>query len=92
MRKVSAAFPDRTPKNLWEFMRNSREFAEASDLIPDKIRPILTACDNAGIQASMTMLGCGVFAAGRDAPKILARFGRAVSLKICHHGPTLLKI
>ncbi|MDR0438767.1 MAG: GHMP kinase [Methanocalculaceae archaeon] len=92
MRKVSAAFPNLTPKNLREFMQNSRKFAEASDLIPNKIRPILTACDDAGIQASMTMLGCGVFAAGRDARNILAKFGRTVPLKICPHGPMLLKI
>ena len=67
MRKVTAAFPDRTPANLAEFMQNSREFAEASGLIPERIRPVLTACDDAGVPASMTMLGCGVFAAGSDA-------------------------
>ncbi|MDE2518248.1 MAG: GHMP kinase [Methanocorpusculum sp.] len=92
MRKVSAAFPDRTPANLTEFMQNSRAFAEASGLIPREIRPVLAACDDAGIPASMTMLGCGVFATGRDAHEILAGFGRAIPLKICPHGPTLMEM
>jgi pantoate kinase len=92
MRKVSAAFPDRLPENFAEFMQNSRQFSEASALIPREIRPVLDACDDAGIPASMTMLGCGVFAAGRYAHEILAGFGRAVPLKICPHGPVLLEM
>ncbi|HJJ96484.1 MAG TPA: GHMP kinase [Methanocorpusculum sp.] len=92
MRRVSAAFPNRLPENFAEFMENSRQFAEASGLIPQEIRPVLAACDDAGIPASMTMLGCGVFAAGDDAPEILAGFGRAVPLKIYPHGPQLLEM
>lgn len=92
MRRVSAAFQDRLPENFAEFMENSRQFAEASGLIPQEIRPVLAACDDAGIPASMTMLGCGVFATGDDAPEILAGFGRAVPLKIYPHGPQLLEM
>lgn len=92
MRTVTAAFPDKTPDTFAGFMQNSREFAEASCLIPDEIRPILAACDNAGIPASMTMLGRGVFAAGDGASELLAGFGRAVPLRICPHGPVLLEM
>ncbi|HJJ88976.1 MAG TPA: GHMP kinase [Methanocorpusculum sp.] len=92
MQNVSAAFPHHIPKNIYEFIENSREFAEESGLIPKVIRSILTACDDAGIPASMTMLGCGVFAAGDDAREILTQFGSAVSLKICQHGPKLLEM
>ncbi|HJJ92572.1 MAG TPA: GHMP kinase [Methanocorpusculum sp.] len=92
MQNVSEAFPHHIPKNIYEFIENSREFAEESGLIPKVIRSILTACDDAGIPASMTMLGCGVFAAGDDAREILTQFGSAVSLKICQHGPKLLEM
>lgn len=92
MRKVSAAFPDHLPETFAEFMQNSRQFAEESGLIPPEIRPLLTACDDAHIPASMTMLGCGVFAAAPDAHELLAGFGRVFPLKICPHGPTLLEM
>lgn len=91
MQAVSAAFPAETPRDVAGFMQNSRRFAEASGLIPAEIRPILAACDDAGLLASMTMLGRGVFAAGPSAYVILAGFGNAVPLKVCPHGPILLE-
>ncbi|MDV0443623.1 GHMP kinase [Methanorbis rubei] len=91
MAQVTAAFPVGEPATFTEFMMKSRQFAEASGLIPARIRPVLDACDEAGILASMTMLGCGVFAAA-DGFEILSGFGTAVPLKVCPHGPILLEV
>ncbi|MDR3102630.1 MAG: GHMP kinase [Methanocalculaceae archaeon] len=91
MRRISVAFPKDAPEDFSDFMRKSRAFAEASGLIPTEIQPVLAACDEAGIPASMTMLGRGVFAAAPDACEVLAGFGRAVPLKVYPHGPVLLE-
>ncbi len=92
MARVTAAFPAGEPETFADFMNMSREFAESSGLIPAEIRPVLTACDEAGVPASMTMLGRGVFAASPGALEIMAGFGRAVPLKVCPHGPVLLEM
>lgn len=92
MAEVTAAFPDGEPETLDELLGLSRSFAERSGLIPDTLRPVLAACDAARVPASMTMLGCGVFAAGSSAGPVLQRFGRAVPLRVCPEGPKLLKV
>jgi len=88
--RISGAYPETSPKNLDEIMRLSREFAEKSGLIPDEIRPVLSACDDRKIPASMTMLGCGVFAIGKEAEPVLKRFGRVYRLAISPGGPVIL--
>ncbi len=92
MRRVTAAFPAGEPQTIPEFLQVSREFAEASGLIPGELRPVLDACDRARVPASMTMLGCGVFAEGPAAGAVLSRFGTAVPLKIYPTGPVLLEV
>lgn len=90
MKRITMAFPKRIPERLEDIMTLSREFAEMSGLIPDEIMPVLSACDDAHIPASMTMLGCGVFALGRDAEAVLKRFGDVFRLRIAHGGPAIL--
>ena len=92
MQRVTAAFPAGEPRTVAEFLQASRQFAEASGLIPAELRPVLNACDQAGVPASMTMLGRGVFAAGPAAGPVLCRFGAAVPLKIYPAGPVLLEV
>ena len=90
MNRIKYAYPDEIPKTLDDFMRLSRNFAEKSGLISDKIRKILSACDAQTIPASMTMLGNGVFSIGRDAPLVLKNFGEVFRLHISVGGPRIL--
>jgi len=87
---VFRAFPVRIPTTLDEIMILSREFAEKSGLISDDIRPILAACDEEGVPASMTMLGCGVFALGSEAKAVLKQFGEVYTLRIAAGGPRVI--
>lgn len=91
MEKIKRAYPSILPKNLDEFMTTAREFAEATGLIKDDIREILTTCDMYNIPASMTMLGSGVFALGRNAEEILSRFGNVYRLTLSPGGPRILQ-
>lgn len=88
--KISNAYPHREPKDLDDILQLSREFAEKSGLIPDEIRPVLAACDDMRVPASMTMLGCGVFAIGKKAEAVLKKFGNIYNLKISTGGPVIL--
>jgi len=90
MNRISQSFPDRIPKTLDDIMSLSREFAEKSGLISDEIRSVLTACDTGNIPASMTMLGCGVFAIGKRAEPVLKKFGDVYRLTISQGGPAIL--
>lgn len=90
MNRISQSFPDRIPKTLDDIMSLSREFAEKSGLISDEIRSVLTACDTENIPASMTMLGCGVFAIGKRAEPVLKKFGDVYRLTISPGGPAIL--
>lgn len=91
LRRITAAFPTTVPDDFAGFMKLSREFTEASGLVTPEVREVLVACDAAGAPASMTMLGRGVFTAGAGGRAVLERFGRAVSLNICPHGPVILE-
>ena len=91
MRQVAAAFPDKEPATLAEFMENSASFAEKSGLLPPDLLPVLAACKAAGIPASMTMLGNGVFAVGPAAEKVLKQFGEPVRLHVSRSGPVILE-
>ncbi|HWQ67608.1 MAG TPA: GHMP kinase [Methanospirillum sp.] len=86
---IIRAFPDGEPETLEELMSFSRRFAEASDLISTDIRKVLTACDTNNVQASMTMLGNGVFARGDQAKEILMRFENPFLLQIAENGPKI---
>lgn len=91
MARVRAAFPAGEPRDLAELVRASRAFAEASDLVTPRVRAALGACDAAGVPASMTMLGDGVFATGARAEETLARFGTVRRLRVATEGFRLLE-
>lgn len=88
--KFKRAYPTTIPKTLDEFMTVARKFAEGTGLITEDVRNILLKCDAHGIPASMTMLGNGVFATGRDAEKILSGFGDVYRLSLSPGGPRIL--
>lgn len=90
--QVAAASPERCPRDLADFFRLSRSFAEKSGLIQPEVRAALAACDDAGVPASMTMLGLGVFAAGEGADEVLARFGDPIALRVAREGFRLLEV
>ncbi len=91
MARVRAAFPAEEPHGLEELARVSRTFAERSGLVTPRVRATLAACDDAGVPASMTMLGDGVFAVGPGADRVLARFGRVQRLHVASEGFRLLE-
>lgn len=91
MARIGAAFPVSEPRDLEGLVRASRSFAERSGLVTSRVRAALTACDEAGVPASMTMLGDGVFAAGDGADRVLAQFGRVHPLHVATEGFRLLE-
>ena len=91
MEKVREAFPACEPNDLGSLMENSRSFAEKSGLLTPRLKEILAACDAENIQASMTMLGEGIFAFGKDAKSILSKFGEVYTLSVSKTGPVILE-
>lgn len=91
MEIIKKAYPPLIPKTLDEFMKSARIFAEGSGLISEDVRKMLSACDTNGIPASMTMLGNGVFAIGKNADKTLSSFGRVYKLTLSQGGPRILQ-
>lgn len=91
MEKVRAAFPACEPDDLAGLMANSRSFAENSGLLTPHLQNILEACDAAGVPASMTMLGEGIFACGLQAPAVLSEFGEVYTLSVSKTGPVILE-
>ena len=92
MEQIAAAFPDRCPRDLPDFCRLSRGFAEKSGLIAPEVRRVLEACDAAGVPASMTMLGNGVFACGGTAEQVLSLFGEVYTLHVARRGAYLIEM
>jgi pantoate kinase len=90
MEKVTAAFPRDSPDNVADFLRLCREFADRSGLVTPEVKHVLTGCDRAGIPASMTMLGNGVFAYGARAGTVLRAFGEVYELHMAEHGVRIL--
>ncbi len=91
MERVTAAFPDRCPTDLEDFVGLSRTFAERSGLVSPGVRGVLRACDREGVPASMTMLGNGVFACGSSAGRVLSAFGEVFVLRAARRGVRLLE-
>ncbi|HJJ26774.1 MAG TPA: GHMP kinase [Methanocorpusculum sp.] len=91
MQQLNEAYPKQIPKTLSELISASRSFAEKSGLITPNVRCVLDACDAAGIQASMTMLGEGVFACKASAQKILGQFGSVYHFSVSKTGPVILE-
>ncbi|MDD3857309.1 MAG: pantoate kinase [Methanoculleus sp.] len=92
MERIAAAFPDRCPRDLPDFCRLSRGFAEKSGLIAPEVRRVFEACDAAGVPASMTMLGNGVFACGETAEQVLSPFGEVYTLRVARNGAYLIEV
>jgi len=91
MDRVASAFPRQQPKDLKEFFQISRTFAEQSGLMTSQVKEVLIRCDNAGVPASMTMLGNGVFAYGEKARHVLSGFGMVYEMYVAHQGPVILE-
>ena len=91
MAQVAAAFPSGEPASLPDFFTRARSFAEKSGLITQEVRSVLSACDDAGVPASMTMLGNGVFACGEDAGAVLSRSGELYRMKVATSGPAVVE-
>ncbi len=92
MKRVSLAYPGRCPADIEDFFKISRQFAESSGLITDPVRAILSACDDANLPASMTMLGEGVFAFGEQAESVLSQFGKVYITSVADDGPTIREV
>jgi pantoate kinase len=86
MARIDRAFPGRCPRDMEDLFGLSRTFAEASGLVTPRVREVLSACDRAGVRASMTMLGEGVFALGEEAAPVLSPFGRVLRLRVAGRG------
>jgi pantoate kinase len=91
MARIASAFPDACPRNLAEFCLLSREFAERSGLIAPSVRKVLESCDTAGVPASMTMLGNGVFCCSEAGVEVLAGYGTVYPLSVARQGVRLLE-
>lgn len=92
MARVIGAFPGRCPEDLADFFRLSRRFTEESGLATPQVLHALAACDDAGIPATMTMLGNGIFASGDGAFPLLSRLGEAFLLHPADEGVRLLEV
>ncbi|WML68349.1 MAG: Pantoate kinase [Methanoregula sp. SKADARSKE-2] len=91
MRQVSAAFPAETPKDIPDFFTLCRKFTERSDLMTTEVKNTLERCDAAGVPASMTMLGNGVFACGRDVCRILETLGDVYEFHVAQDGVHIVR-
>ena len=91
MQQVSAAFPKNTPKNTMDFFNHCREFTNKSGLMTPEVKNALEHCDAAGVPASMTMLGNGVFACGRDARRVLAPLGDVYEFHVAKEGVHIVR-
>lgn len=64
--RIKRAFPSKMPRTIKEFFEISYLFASQSGLMSASVSHILQAAQEAGVLASMTMLGEGVFALGDE--------------------------
>lgn len=90
MDRVSAAFPDTTPKNPEEFFRLSRQFTTNSGLATHEVLEVLALCEKERVPASMTMLGNGVFARGAAARPLLESFGQVYACTVARSGAVIV--
>ncbi|MDD1693912.1 MAG: GHMP kinase [Methanoregula sp.] len=86
MERVSSAFPRRSPKNVDDLFCISQQFALHSGLATPEVRNVIRSCGAQHIPASMTMLGNGVFAYGRDARDLLGQFGEVYECTMARSG------
>ncbi len=87
---VISAWPGKCPDTVLELFALSRAFARDSGLVLPEVGEVLSECDRAGVPASMTMLGNGVFAYGQGAREILPQYGQVYEMRAAGHGPRIL--
>ena len=86
MTHIKGIYPDRCPEDPYDLFMLSRQFSEKSGLITSEVREALNRCDRAGVPASMTMLGNGVFGYGETAAEVLGPLGEVFMLGISKDG------
>ncbi|MCX6686387.1 MAG: pantoate kinase [Methanoregula sp.] len=91
MEKVELAFPDYRPVDIENFFRCSQIFTRSSGLLTPKVQKVLERCDERGIPASMTMLGDGVFAYGKNAKRVLSQFGMIYEMHVATQGARVVE-
>jgi pantoate kinase len=92
MNRVTAAFPQSPPEDADDFFKISRRFAEKSGLLTQEAGEVIRQCADKGIPASMTMLGNGVFAYGREARDILSVSGEVYELSVAREGARIVGV
>ena len=92
MDRVTAAFPSNPPEDADDFFKISRRFAEKSGLLTQEAGEVIRQCADNGIPASMTMLGNGVFAYGREARDILSGSGEVYALRVAGEGARIVGV
>jgi pantoate kinase len=92
MNRVTAAFPQSPPEDADDFFKISRRFAEKSGLLTQEAGEVIRQCADNGIPASMTMLGNGVFAYGREARDILSGSGEVYVLSVAREGARIVGV
>jgi len=86
LEQIAGAYPGQCPDSPEEFFRLSRIFAEGSGLMTPAVREVLSHCERSGVDASMTMLGNGVFGLGKRAAEILSAYGEVFELRLASTG------
>jgi pantoate kinase len=90
MDRVAAAFPPGPPEDAEDFFRISRRFAEKSGLLTREAGAVIQNCADNNVPASMTMLGNGVFAYGREARDILSASGEVYAFTVAKAGARIV--
>jgi pantoate kinase len=86
MERVSSAYPKEYPWNPADFFNLSCRFATESGLMTAEVGRVTAKCHEAGIPASMTMLGNGAFACGKRAKEVLSPFGHVYEFHVAEIG------
>ena len=92
MECVAAAFPPGPPENAGDFFKISRQFAENSGLLTKEAGAVIRQCADNNVPASMTMLGNGVFAYGREARDILSASGDVYAFTVAKAGTRIIGV
>ena len=96
LNRIKDAFPTQKPYTITEFFELSSLFAKQSGLITPAVAHILKAAEKAHVYASMTMLGEGVFALGKEGQGFLSAHAKDQNsifpCDIAHRGPHILSI
>jgi pantoate kinase len=90
MERVAAAFPPDPPEDAEDFFLFSRRFAERSGLLTREVDAVIRYCADNNVPASMTMLGNGVFAYGREAREILSASGEVYAFTMAKTGALIM--